>query len=393
MIKWRWDQGRLDYFQFDEIKNISRALIDFHGKALPRRDDPDTLRVILEHFSERPFAPEHYKVWRNYKRVFGCQLLATEIGGVLYCTNLCRKIAKGELEVDDYLIHLARHFYFSSPVFDDYNITDSQVFPLCAIIKYLVSQYLTGAKAFVSLEEVIDFIKGNGVSGSEPLAHYSTLKATGLRIPSTDDELRQIREMLRFISQLHFLKWENPNIFLDVQSADEAVSIASIFEPIKLPRKVDAAQEILQLGSDAQQVLSFVVHDLPELNPFDKEFSEGSKLRAAHLKTERSGKLREFYYKHALDPHLCDMCAMDTLKRYPWADRVVELHHLLPLASPIRVEKKSSSLKDLVGLCPSCHRATHKFYSKWFRDNGVKDFRDYPEARNVYSLAKDNIVL
>lgn len=101
-----------------------------------------------------------------------------------------------------------------------------------------------------------------------------------------------------------------------------------------------------------------------EMNPFDVEFSEGSKLRISHIRTERSSKLREFYFQHTDNPNHCDMCKMDTQRRYPWAERVLELHHLLPLSSPIRVEKNSSSLKDIVGLCPSCHRATHKYYSK-----------------------------
>lgn len=82
-MDWRWDQGRLEYFQFDEIRNISKALIEFDGCALPRGTDPDSLREILKNFSAKPFAPDTtaYKVWRNYGRVFGCQLLAAKVGG------------------------------------------------------------------------------------------------------------------------------------------------------------------------------------------------------------------------------------------------------------------------------------------------------------------------
>ena len=86
------------------------------------------------------------------------------------------------------------------------------------------------------------------------------------------------------------------------------------------------------------------------------------------------------------------MCYMDTHRIYPWADRLIELHHLLPLADPVGVSLKSTSLNDLVGLCPSCHRATHKFYSRWLTERRVLDFVDKNEAAAVYSEAKAEVV-
>lgn len=393
MKSWRWDQGRLDYFQFDEIKKISLALMDFDCKKLPRGDENDSLRMILKSHSQRPFAPANYKVWRNYKRVFGCQLLATEIGGVMYATDLCKEIANEKIDSNDYLINLSKRFYFSSPVFDDYNPTDQQVFPICAIIKFLVSKYIFKKELFVSIDEIIDYIKGNHVKGDESIEEFSRLKPTGYSINSTSDEYRQIREMIQFISQLSFLKWDNPNLFLDVDNTEDALKVANFFEPSKGIRKNDAAQEVLQLGSGSTGIQEFAIKDHIDTDPNDIEFSEGLKARASHLRRERSGKLRDLYFKHTKDPNCCNMCAIDTSKRYPWSTHVLELHHLLPLASPIRVEKNSSSLKDLVGLCPTCHRATHKYYSKWFKENGLKDFRDYTEAKSVYQEAKSLIVI
>ncbi len=393
MTKWRWDQGRLDYFQFDEIKNIATALVDFDGSALPRGDDIDTLRVTLSQYSARPFAPQNYKVWRNYKRVFGCQLLATEINGLLICTDLCKEIANGKVDSDEYLIALSNRFYYSSPVFDDYHVNDAQIFPICGVVKFLAARYIYKNEHFVSIDDLINYVKGNGVIGSETVLQMSQLRATGTHIANGDDELRQIREMIRFISQIGFLKWNNPYLFLDVQSKEDAEKVANLFNPNVTPRNSNAARELLHLGRTASQTNAVLQFENRELNPFDVEFSEGSKLRISHIRTERSGKLREFYFQHAANPHHCDMCEMDTKNRYPWADRVLELHHLLPLSSPIRVEQNSSSLKDIVGLCPSCHRATHKYYSKWFRFNSIGDFRNYQEAKNVYLEAKEKVVI
>jgi len=390
---WRWDQGRLDYFQIDEIRRISKALMAFNGHSLPRGDDPDTLRATLEAYSDRPFLPDNYKVWRNYKRVFGCQLLATDVDGIVICTDLCKQMAKGELTSDDYLVHVAKHFYFPSPVFDEYTPTGKQVFPMCAIIKLLVSEFLTLAKPFLSFHEIIDRIKGNGVVGTEAFTSYGQLKPTGTKLPSGSDEIRQIREMLRFMSQLSFLKWENPNLYLDVDSTDSAASIAQLFTPMIAPRKTNPSQELLQLGQVAAEnsIPEIVISEA--LNPFDIEFIEGIRTRSTHLRIERSSKLKELYFAHTDDPHHCNMCDIDTIERYPWADRLVELHHLLPLSSPVRVESKSTSLKDIVGLCPSCHRATHKYYSKWLTDHSQKDFSTYAEAHKVYDYAKSSICL
>jgi hypothetical protein len=90
-MQWRWDQGRLDYFRFDMIKRIAGALCSMENADL--RAQPDPLRSHLVSTTNLPFAPEHYKVWRNYKRVFGCCLLATDIDGRMICTELCHRIA------------------------------------------------------------------------------------------------------------------------------------------------------------------------------------------------------------------------------------------------------------------------------------------------------------
>lgn len=392
-MKWRWDQGRLDYFQLDEIRRLAKALVSFHGHGLPRGDEPDTLRVTLEAFSDRPFLPEDYKVWRNYKRVFGCQLLATELQGVVFATDLCKQMANEQIDGDDYLIHVVRHFYYPSPVFEDYLPQGPQVFVMCAIVKLLVSNFVEHTRPSVSIDEIVSRLKGNNVDGMEPLARYGQLSTTNAKNPSGSDELRQIREMLRFLSQLSFLKWDNPNLYLDVASKDAAIEIATVFTPSVLIRHPDPAQELLQLGGAAHTGVMPEAVESETLSPNDREFTEGNRVRVVHLRIERSSKLKELYFNHASKPHECDMCEMDTQKRYPWANRLVELHHLLPLSSPVRVESKSTSLRDIVGLCPSCHRATHKFYSGWLRETNQKDFGSYAEAKNVYDLAREAIVL
>lgn len=82
-MRWRWDQGRLPYFQFENICRMANVLCGIDGISLRTRED--LLRRPLETYTELPFAPAHYKVWRNYARVFQCAMLATEIDGKTDC--------------------------------------------------------------------------------------------------------------------------------------------------------------------------------------------------------------------------------------------------------------------------------------------------------------------
>lgn len=118
MTPWRFDQGRLDYLQFDEIKRCALALSKIDGIPKPSAHD-DLVRSTLKKYSRRPFAPMHYTVWRNYKRTFGCAFLAGEVGGRIYCTEICKALAQNTeiIDIDDYLLHWITSFYYPSPIF------------------------------------------------------------------------------------------------------------------------------------------------------------------------------------------------------------------------------------------------------------------------------------
>lgn len=385
---WRFDQGRLDYFQFDEIRRIACALVAIDGIVKPDVEN-DFLRQSLTSFTSRPFAPANYTVWRNYKRVFGCQLLATEIAGRIVCTELCKLLANDpdNADIDDYMAHFATHFYYPSPIFEGYRVDGPQTFPVIAIIKFLLSEYLLRNKNYISIEEIGQKLIANNVSGVEPLAFYSTLTPKAVSI-----DLRQPRELVRFISQFSFLKWNSSNLFLEVTNKEEALQIEALLVPHITTRNNYAGAEVLNLGSHLEST-SLGDLTISQVNVIDSEFTEGSKIRVRHLRTERSAKLNDFYFQHVDKPHICKMCDMDTLRQYPWTSRLVEIHHLLPLSSPVRVEGSTTSIKDVVGLCPTCHRATHKYYSQWLADHNLRDFRNYNEAYNVYEEVKQRIIL
>lgn len=81
---------------------------------------------------------------------------------------------------------------------------------------------------------------------------------------------------------------------------------------------------------------------------------------------------------------ICDACKNNIKCKYPWTDYMLDLHHLLPLSSVVRTLESGTALTDMVGLCPSCHRAIHLYYSKWLKANSLEDFRSKKEAMEVY---------
>lgn len=169
--RWRWDQGRLDYFQFENIRAIARVLNALGGLNLNTSDD--LLRNPLEMNTELPFAPVHYKVWRNYARVFQCSMLATKFDGRLVVSELCQNLSgKDPFSSDEYLNFVFSHFQYPYPAFEGYNTMELPVFPFIAILKFLVAK----AGNPISLDNVFRYIIGNNCSGLEDIFYYRNLQ-------------------------------------------------------------------------------------------------------------------------------------------------------------------------------------------------------------------------
>jgi predicted HNH restriction endonuclease len=96
--------------------------------------------------------------------------------------------------------------------------------------------------------------------------------------------------------------------------------------------------------------------------------------------------LRRYYREQNRNP-VCDMCRMNVADKYPWTDYMLDIHHLLPLSSSVAITTNGTSLNDIVGLCPSCHRSIHIYYTKWLRRVGQDDFSSRAEAMDIYMAA------
>ncbi len=381
---WRWDQGRLQYFSLDRIRIIATCITELDGVSL--NANPDPLRILLPSVVGLPFAPEHYRVWRNYARVFKILGLASNINGHLSSTSLCRRlVATGEeyLTYDEYLQFLVRAFYYPSPVFQGYNVNHLQSYPYCAILKYLIANAHNSGDPSLAVEDVFSRLIGNNVNGLEDINSYSSLSTSN--VIGHGDQLRQVREMLIFISQLSFLSWIDGRLFIDFYSLTNLSSaqINGLVSPINGTRHENPEFEIQRMFDISPNEKDLLEFEEP-VTPEDRVFTEGQKVRVSHLRTERNRKVIKHYFQHAGNPKLCDMCRIEVAGRYPWLDNLIEVHHILPLSSPLQVDRAGTSLDDLVGLCPNCHRATHSFYKIKLARENLADFVSKEHAKETY---------
>ncbi len=385
MMRWRWDQGRLDYFKFENIVNIARVLSELDGVALNTK--VDLLRQPLEQGTGLPFAPSHYKVWRNYARTFACAMLATRIDDKLFATDLCRKLAANPVELtsDQYFNFIFSRFALPFPAFDGYNANLTIAFPFVAIAKFILSRPVGG----VSLEDVFSYVVGNSCSGLEDISFYSLLKPTNRK--PIGDELRQVREMLVFMGQASYFKWFDKKLYAD--SNDITGILKAIIPAARTARRNVAVEEfiaITTMGSEKDRKKLDVI--LADRSVPTVGFEEGKRMFGTHGKLERSPLVRKHFFRE--HPELvCDACTLNVKTRYPWTENILELHHVLPLSATINVNGTTTLLEDMVPLCPSCHKSIHIYYRQKLTEWGVEDFGSKKMARDIYNLAKMEIAI
>ncbi|MCD8207193.1 MAG: hypothetical protein LUD72_04560 [Bacteroidales bacterium] len=174
---WRWDQGRLLYFQFNVLREMAGVLAEFDNNDIKECDN--AFRECLERRTGMPFLPKSdtYAIKRNYSRVFQCGFLANFVGDKLVVTDICRDLAEGGRiqNADDFFFNYVRRFRFPFPAFRGYNATEERAYPFCAIIKFLFSLAEKGEESKVSLDDIFNYIIANNCNGAENIGFYKTL--------------------------------------------------------------------------------------------------------------------------------------------------------------------------------------------------------------------------
>lgn len=385
---WHWDQGHLAYFQFDDLKRIAMFVTNHNFKA--------TTKAVVSASVGLPFAaPATHSPWRNYSRALKLCLLVSEVGGLAVPTPVAAILSKpGAVTCDEFLYFLVTAFSDPSPALKNWNPKYKFRYPLLFALKYLLTKVAINLEPFASFDELIGAYVKTGFVGDEDASRFiaavaarKTYDAIGKAVSS--DPRRQARESLQVMSQISFLQVRKGRIEVAL-AAEDAHSIFEDLAPIIGPRAADREGEIRRLADLFKDGSTSDVFDYPNTIVSNLEasgFSEGSKVKRTHLVIERNASLRRDFFATFSSPS-CDVCTLNTKKTYPWADRVLDIHHLLPLSSGTRVEKEETTFKDLVAVCPTCHRAVHRFYDQWLKDKKQLDFVSRDEASMVYKTLK-----
>ena len=393
-MNWTWDQGRQKYFEVAVLRKMAQALLECRGADL---STGDPIREVLQERTGADFRPPNYTVWRNYSRVIGRAHLALRIDGKLVVSETAEALADEIIDTDQYLAIVAGRYISPHPCEQAYSESAPVSFPMAQIIKRCAIHALNGGTG-VNLEEACS-LSQLGLSGKEPLAAYADLSSYSPQGAESDP--RQVREMLSFLGQLSWLCWDGTNLFFDLPYQGNSVAEfvdSHIIEPHSITEGLTAEEqwkELARLDSALGSLVDF--GSASEAAPSQSSQGsagiayEGRKQIRYHASVERSSKVRESFISAQEFTGECDLCGVRADSIYPWLDHQIEVHHLLPLSSPILDQSAETCLDDLVGLCPNCHRATHKFYRIALKDRGAKDFSTRDEAVATYEAVRNQM--
>ena len=350
-------------------------------------------RTDIMNASGLPFAPSSYTVKRNYKRVFECMMLATYIKQRLIVSDIGKAIAEQDprmSRVDGYLFEIERRFRYPYPAFDNYNDVKSICFPFLAILKLLFYRGMenNGSSAKLSLTDVGAYLIANDVSGLEDLDFYKNLKPKDhftFDSYGSNDQKRQVREMMHFIGQHSYIDVTEGGLTLTGLTSEDCFSAFASLQPYNtLIESRTPIDDFLKLTGYTHIAGEFEGQsDIEEYC-----VQEGKRVFKSHFQYERNSQLRKEYIRRNPIP-LCDVCGRNMHLVYPWTENMLEIHHIHPLSNHSSASGEHlTNINDVVGICPSCHRAIHLYYKLYLSTNNLSDFESSEKAKEIYNEAK-----
>ena len=380
---WKWDQGRLEYFQFDELRKIARFAAE-HDLRLATHEQ-------LISATGLPFSPNapSYRPWRNYGRVFQLAMIVVPKGKHrCEITEIGKLLADdGKITTDEYLHFLAQATTDPSPALRQWGRQRALPirFPLLFSLRFLLARASQG-EFTTSIKDIVSAYAHSHFRGDEDQAAF--LKIIYNDYPELQD-IRQSSESIKVLAQISYLSVTSREVTVSLAKED-AQELFDNLCPMSGEQVEDPGEEILRIASRYPNSIADLRLQYPATvisNTVEAGFSEGGRVKRTHLTLERNSRLREAFFA-AKPGATCDFCSVNTNSKYPWTTRILEVHHLLPLCSGARTKQSGTVIDDLVANCPTCHRAVHKYYDHWLKKNGKADFIDAKEARCVYDKAK-----
>lgn len=385
---WNWDQGRLDYFQFGVLKKIAKFSMEHDLKSADRQSLSKAVGL--------PFFPNstQYLPWRNYSRVFKLGLLVRLDGKYAIPTKLAKILScDGIITTDEYFHFLSAATSDPSPALQAWDYKASFRYPLLFTLKFLLARASLGINT-TKISEVFASYETSNFVGDETDESFIKLigeKRDCAKVP------RQAAESIKVIGQISYLSLEKNKITVSLSQEDASNMFAQL-EPIQgehcknRDAEIDRITQLFEeFNADLNLDYSTTITSDTEQAGFlgNTTYSEGQKVRKTHLTIERNRKIRQAFFE-SKPTTTCNFCGVDTAKAYPWSERILDIHHLLPLCSGARTSKNGTILDDLVAICPTCHRGVHRYYDTWLKTQNQRDFVDDNEAKVAYQEAKRN---
>ena len=385
---WKWEQGRLEYFQFDALRKVAKF-----GVANDLRQATSS---ELETAVELPFRPDNeaYRPWRNYGRLFQIAMIAIPHGSQkAKLTSLGKLLAEdGKVTTDEYLHFLAQATTQPSPAHKGWNHTEPLRYPLLFALRFILAR-AAQHEPTTNISDIISNYDQSGFRGDEGQDAFLRILDADADAPLDTKDARQPSESIKVLAQLSYLTATKSKVTVSLTASD-AANLFEQLKPLCGPARANRAKEIdrraeLFWSTNAEAETDYphtVLSSISEAG-FNGAFEEGRRVRRTHVSIERNHMIRDMFFQQ--NPgHACDLCGINTRQIYPWTDRLLEVHHLLPLCSGARTSEDGTLLDDLVANCPSCHRAIHRYYDKWLAQHKRIDFADAKEAKLVYCEAK-----
>lgn len=407
----------MQYSKFELIQKMAPILVEFDGSDLLLKNTALKEKLVKE--TNLTFKPEgeSYRIDRNYKRIFECSLLATFDNHILIVSEICKDIASRNpriLTADKYIREVERRFRYPFPAFDNYSEAQSICYPFLSISKLLLTRAMFDGKqkTTLTLDEIGQFLIANDVDGLESYEFYKQLAPK--RYSFRESEKRQVREMMSFLGQKNYFHYKNDVLSLTGLDSSLYESEFNLLKPREIaviPRSVYQSAfrndipmphgVVLIPQTRVEDFLQITAMESYEEDPLEEnqrswgakavaEFvsHEGKKRISIHRDRERSPIVRRAYISSNPNP-TCNLCGRNMHEEYPWTHYLLEIHHLMPLAANDENGVVATTLDDVVGLCPSCHRAVHAFYLQYLKESGQKDFLSKQEATQVYDMIKE----
>ncbi|WP_291968681.1 hypothetical protein [Candidatus Symbiopectobacterium sp.] len=264
--------------------------------------------------------------------------------------------------------------------------------PLCFSLKYVFAKVAGFNNHITPINEIIGAYIFSGFNGGESDTDFISLIDTCDKYPRLERnaKYRQSRESINFISQISYLHNTGQDIIVSLNQED-AHDIFHSLSPISGRCETDGNLEIQRVARffrDGSEHDFFDYKGTIVSDVLESGFIEGSKVKKTHVIIERNTQIRNFYFDKFPSP-VCKSCQIDTSKKYPWVNRVLDLHHILLLSSGTRVNSRSGTIiDDMIPICPTCHRAIHRYYDDYLRINNKSDFETKEEAHDIYGFVE-----